>query len=114
MIKREVLFSDKFKYEHLAVNVLEADGDNVCAFSATFSNARVDGRISPGLMEVNDTLWMQGSEKRPEGFVVLRSPSKGDTTTTVLASREWFYHTLDSAGRDAFDERLDIEVGRKS
>ncbi|MFV1457856.1 hypothetical protein [Bacillus mycoides] len=114
MIKRDELFSDKFKYEHLAVNVLEAKDDDVLAFSATFSNANVDGRMSPGLMEVNETLWLQGSEKRPEGFVVLRSPSKGETTTTVLASREWFYHTLDREGRDAFDERLDKEVGKKS
>ncbi|WP_460271684.1 hypothetical protein [Bacillus sp. NEAU-Y102] len=114
MIKRDVLFSDKFKYEHLAVNVMEAQGDDVCAFSATFSNANVDGRMSPGLMEVNETLWLQDSEKRPEGFVVVRTAIKGTTTTTVLASREWFYTKLDKEGRKEFDDRLDKEVGKQS
>ncbi|PEA85896.1 hypothetical protein [Bacillus thuringiensis] len=116
MIKEKTLMSsNKYKYQHMDIKVLERDGDNVCAFSASFVHVELNGRISHGLIEVNKTLWDQQSNKRPQGFWVLRTVRKDDgTTTTVLASDKWFFETLSPEERKVFEQRLDKEIGMQS
>lgn len=115
MIKEKTLMGNRYKFQHMEIEVLERKGDSVCAFSASFVHVGLNGKISPGLMEVNKTLWDQNSNKRPKDFWVLRTVRKDDgTTTTVLVSDEWFYQTLSSEERKVFEERLDKEIGKKS
>ncbi|WP_270343851.1 hypothetical protein [Bacillus mobilis] len=116
MIKEKTLMSsNKYKYQHMDIEVLERDGENVCAFSASFVHVGLNGKISPGLMEVNKTLWDQQSNKRPKGFWVLRTVKKEDgIAITVLVSDEWFYKTLSPEERAVFEKRLDKEIGVKS
>lgn len=112
MIKEKTLMSNRYKFKHMDIEVLERDGENVWAFSASFVHVELNGKISPGLMEVNKTLWDQNSSKRPNGFWVLRTVRKEDgTTTTVLVSDEWFYKTLSQEERAVFEKRLDKEIG---
>ncbi|RWS41510.1 hypothetical protein EKA14_19655 [Bacillus mycoides] len=112
MIKEKTLRSNRYKFEHMDIEVLEKDGENVCAFSASFVHVELNGKISPGLMEVNKTLWNQQSNKRPKDFWVLRTVRKDDgTTTTVLVSEKWFYDALSWEERTAFEKRLDKEIG---
>ncbi|MEH6891893.1 hypothetical protein V7024_19825 [Bacillus sp. JJ864] len=115
MIKEKTLKSNRYKFKHMDIEVLERDGENVCAFSASFVHVELNGKISPGLMEVNKTLWDQYSNKRPKGFWVLRTVRKDDgTTTTVLVSDKWFYETLSSEESAEFEKRLDKEIGVRS
>jgi hypothetical protein len=112
MIKESTLMSNRYKFEHMDVEVLERDGENVCAFSASYVHVGLNGKMSKGLMEVNRTLWDQESNKRPKGFWVLRTVKKEDeTSTTILVSDEWFCNKLSKEERDVFEKRLDKEIG---
>ncbi|MGN5650322.1 hypothetical protein [Bacillus sp. Brlt_9] len=112
MIKETTLMSNRYKFEHLVIEVLERVGENVCAFSATFVHIGVNDKMSKGHIEINRTLWNQQSNKRPKGFWILRTVKKDDgTSTTVLVSDEWFYKQLSKEQRDVFEERLDKEIG---
>ncbi|MDP7979118.1 hypothetical protein [Bacillus multifaciens] len=115
MIKEKTLMGSRYKFQHMEIEVLEREGDSVCAFSASFVHVGLNGKISPGMMEVNRTLWDQQSNKRPKGFLVLRTVRKDDgTTTTVMVSEKWFFETLSKEERKVFEQRLDKEIGKQS
>lgn len=92
MVTEKALFSNKYKFKHIQVEVLEKDEkDNVIAFSASVVTTKLPGQVmSDGHIEINRTLWNQSSNKRPQGYWVLGSPEKNGVMTSIFAAEEWF------------------------
>lgn len=115
MIKEKTLTGSRYKFKHINIEVLERDGENVCAFAASFVRVGINGKMSDGLMEVNQTLWDPQSTKRPKGFLILRTVEKENgTSTTIMVSEKWFIQTLTREEQNDFEKRLDKEIGPKS
>lgn len=106
MVTEETLFSNRYKFEHISLEVLEKDeNNNVLVFSASFVTAVLPGKsMSPGHVEVNRTLWNQDSPKRPEGYWVLGSPEENGIMASIFASDEW----LDNTPKEIKDEKISI------
>lgn len=92
MVTEKALFSTRYKFKDIKVQVLEKDeNDNVIAFSASVVTTKLPGQVmSAGHIEINRTLWNENSTKRPQGYWVLGSPEKDGVMTSVLAAEEWF------------------------
>lgn len=91
MVTEKALFSNRYKFKHIQVQVLEKDkNDNVLAFSASIVTTKLPGQgLSDGHMEINRTLWNQDSNKRPPGYWLLGSPEKDGVMTSIFVVEEW-------------------------
>lgn len=94
-VTEKALFSNKYKFKHIKIQVLEKDeNDKVQVFSASFVTTKLPGQpMSDGHIEVNRTLWNQQSNKRPPGYWVLGSPEKDGVMTSYFATEEWLNDT---------------------
>lgn len=91
MVTEKALFSSRYKFKHITVEVLEKDEkDNVLAFSASIVTTKLPGQpLSDGHFEINRTLWDQNSTKRPSGYWLLGSPEKDGVMKSVFVTETW-------------------------
>lgn len=109
MIKEHTLFSNRYKFKHLQISVIDKDvEENVHVFSATFVKTALPGKMSDGLIEINKTLWDQSSTKRPKGYIVFGGNEKEGVATSYLVSEEWL-NSKDTIYKDGKRKEWEIQ-----
>lgn len=90
MVTEKELRSRKYTFKHIQIDIIEKDeNDNVHVFCGTYVKASLSGGLSEGHMEINKTLWDQGSNKRPPGYWVLGGSEENGVAKSYLVSEEW-------------------------
>ncbi|MFF2531530.1 hypothetical protein ACFVS2_21720 [Brevibacillus sp. NPDC058079] len=96
MITEKQLQSKKYNFKHIKVDIVEKDDQgNVLVFAGTVVTTKLPGQsLSEGQLEINRTLWKEGSPKRPDGYWVLGTTAEQDgLMKSYFVSDEWLDHT---------------------
>jgi hypothetical protein len=96
MITTNQLMNDnKYKYKHLKIEVIEQDeNSNVLVFAASYIKTTLPGEaMSEGHMEINKTLWKDGSTKRPPDYWVLGGSEENGVAKSYFVADEWLDNT---------------------
>ena len=93
--EHDLMHNSRYRFSHIELEVVEYDeNEKVAVFVAMYLTTKLPGQsLSPGLMEINKTLWNESSTKRPPGYWVYGGSEELGLAKSYFVSDEWLEKT---------------------